>query len=61
MHELFPESMLRKASSVFAEVALLEKLQLEAAEQQKREKSVSILGQVSVTGPLMLHLSRESG
>lgn len=46
VHELFPESMMRKASSVFAEVALLEKLQLEAAEQQKREKSVSILGQV---------------
>lgn len=61
MHELFPESMMRKAASVFAEVALLEKLQLEAAEQQKREKSVSILGQVSVTGPLMLHLSHESG
>lgn len=61
MHELFPESMMRKASSVFAEVALLEKLQLEAAEQQKREKSVSILGQVSVTGLLMLNLSHESG
>ena len=61
MHELFPESMMRKASSVFAEVALLEKLQLEGAEQQKREKSVSILGQVSVTGLLMLHLSHESG
>ena len=46
---------------MFAEVALLEKLQLEAAEQPKREKSVSILGQVSVTWSLMLHLSHESG
>ena len=52
---------MRKASSVFAEVALLEKLQLEAAEQQKREKSVSILGQVGVTRPRMLHLNHESG
>ena len=39
--------MLRKASSVFAEVELLQKLRAEQEERQKRQKSVSILGQVS--------------
>ena len=39
--------MLRKASSVFAEVELLQKLRAEQEERQKRKKSVSILGQVS--------------
>jgi len=36
----------RKASSVHAEVKLLQKLQAEQEEKQKRRKSVSILGQV---------------
>lgn len=36
----------RKASSVHAEVELLQKLRAEQEEKQKRRKSVSILGQV---------------
>jgi len=40
------DSMVRKASSVFAEVELLEKLRAHQEEQKKRQKSVSILGQV---------------
>ena len=39
--------MVRKASSVFAEVELLEKLRIEQEKRQRTERSVSILGQVS--------------
>ncbi|KAJ7331178.1 Eukaryotic elongation factor 2 kinase [Desmophyllum pertusum] len=43
VHKLFANNMVHKASSVFAEVELLEKVRME---EQRRHKSVSVLGQV---------------
>lgn len=46
-HALFADhNMIRKASSVYAEVELLQRLRTEQEEKQKTQKSVSILGQV---------------
>ena len=47
-HALFADhNMIRKASSVYAEVELLQRLRTEQEEKQNTQKSVSILGQVA--------------